>query len=331
MSGEDSSFELTGEAADSVARMRAAGEPTRIRLLALLEQVDLTVSDIVEITGQSQPRLSRHLKLLVEAGLATRVQEGAWAYFRTVDSGAARALLDTILEPLASSSDPTLRADREGLQAVLERRDARAAEYFAANASQWGRIRAMHIEEQAVETAMLDLGLSLKPKGVLDLGTGTGRILQLFAPHITRGVGIDISNDMLSVARASMAGEGYAHIQLRHGNVYDLGTGGSYDLIVMHQVVHFLEDPATSFQAAAGRLSDQGRLLIVDFLPHSIDELRDQHAHRRLGIDPQQLAKWLDSAGLVLETEQLLPAPQDDDMSLTVALWMAHKSMARKA
>jgi len=312
---------LTGAAAASVGWMRAAGEPTRIRLLVLLDQVDLTVSDAMEILDQSQPRLSRHLKLLVDAGLAERYQEGAWAYFRTVDAGDPRDFLNAVVRPLQTSADPALNEDHAKLERVLARRSKKAADYFAANAGRWGQIRSLHIAEDEVEEAMLALGLASEPDSILDFGTGTGRILQLFAPHVSRGVGIDLSHDMLAVARDALSKPEYDHMQARHGSVYDVGDGAAYDLIVMHQVLHYLEDPALALENAAGRMAPGGQTLIVDFLPHEIDELREKHAHRRLGIDRDQLDKWLSAAGLKIDQERLLPPPEGDDTSLTVALW----------
>ena len=323
LSEAEENDDLTGAAAASVGWMRAAGEPTRIRLLVLLDQVDLTVSDAMEILDQSQPRLSRHLKLLVEAGLAERFQEGAWAYFRTVDSGPARGVLDAVIKTLRTSIDPVLSEDRARLETVLARRSKKAADYFAANAKRWGRIRSLHVAEDAVEEAMLALALVRKPNSILDLGTGTGRTLQLFAPHVSRGVGIDLSHDMLAVARDALSKPEYDHLQARHGSVYDVGGGAAYDLIVMHQVLHYLEDPALALQNAAGRIAADGQVLIVDFLPHEIEELRERHAHRRLGIDREQLEKWLSGAGLKIGQERLLPPPEGDDTSLTVALWTA--------
>lgn len=307
---------------DTVGWMRAAGEPTRLRLLALLDKVDLTVSDLIAILDQSQPRISRHLKLLVEAGLAERFQEGAWAYFRTVDHGPARTFLNTVIKPLAQD-DATIVADNDRLLAIRERRAKRAGDYFAANAEQWGKIRSLHIAEDEVEAAMLDMALPAKPKSMLDLGTGTGSILQLFAPYMERGVGLDTSHDMLAVARSALAGDETDQMQVRHGDVYRLGDGERFDLIVLHQVLHFLEDPALALRTAKRRLSKNGRVLIVDFAPHEFDFLRLEHAHRRLGMGTDQIKRWFSLAGLELLDERMLKPAQGAATALTVALWLA--------
>ena len=302
--------------------MRAAGEPTRMRLLALLDKIDLTVSDLIAIVDQSQPRVSRHLKLLVDAGLAERFQEGAWAYFRTVDQGPARRFLDGVLKPIADD-DQTIVADNNRLNTIREMRAKKAETYFAENAEQWSKIRSMHIAEDLVENAMLELGLQSSPRSMLDLGTGTGRILQLFAPHLERGLGIDTSHDMLAVARSTLARDAVQHMQVRYGDVYRLGDGERYDLIVLHQVVHFLEDPALALRHAKRRLARNGRVLIVDFASHEFEFLRDDHAHRRLGMETSQIKRWFFLAGLELLEERMLKPKSDAETALTVALWLA--------
>ncbi|MFD0916296.1 metalloregulator ArsR/SmtB family transcription factor [Pseudahrensia aquimaris] len=313
-----------GEAglSDTVAWMRAAGEATRMRLLALLERAELTVSELVEILDQSQPRLSRHLKLLVEAGLAVRYQEGAWAYFRTANRGPARAFLDVALSGIGDD-DPDLATDIAKLNAVRERRAQRAATYFASNAEDWNKIRSLHVPEGAVESDMLEMGLRHKPQSILDLGTGTGRILELFAPYVARGVGVDASQDMLAIARTALAVSEFSHLQVRHGDVYKLEAEDAFDLVVVHQVLHFLEDAETALQRAADHLAPDGRLLVVDFAPHTLEFLRDEHAHRRLGISFEQMSSWLLSAGLVGEDMKTLDA--EGDGALTVVLWLARK------
>ncbi len=305
--------------------MRAAGEPTRLRLLGLLDKVDLTVSDLTSILDQSQPRISRHLKLLVDAGLAERFQEGAWAYFRTVNQGSSRIFLNSVLKPLAQD-DTQVAADNEKLQEIRERRIKKASDYFAANAEDWDTIRSMHVAENEVESTMLEMGLIQNAPNlgtILDLGTGTGRILQLFAPHVERGVGLDTSHDMLAVARSALADNAFEHMQVRHGDVYKLGNGERFDLIILHQVLHFLEDPALALRNVKHRLAKNGRLLIVDFATHEQEFLRDEHAHRRLGMGREQIERWFSLAGLKLLEERMLAPHKEERSALTVALWLA--------
>ena len=318
--------ETTNSLPETVAWMRAAGEPTRLRLLALLDQMDLTVSDLITILDQSQPRISRHLKLLVEAGLADRYQEGAWAYFRTADSGQARKFLNAVLKSLAGH-DAQIEADNEKLEEVRLARAKRAEDYFARNAEDWVKIRSLHIAEDQVEKAMVEIALAHTQDhhigSMLDLGTGTGRILQLFSQHVDRGVGVDSSHDMLAFARAALSDSAYQHLQVRHGDVYRLGEGERFDLVVLHQVLHFLEDPALALRHAKRRVSRDGQLLIVDFAPHEFEFLRNDHTHRRLGMSTRQMERWLSFAGLKLERTRTLHPPKGEDTALTVMLWQA--------
>ena len=302
--------------------MRAAGESTRLRLLALLDRADLTVTDLVNILGQSQPRISRHLKLLVEAGLAERFQEGAFAYFRAVQRGGARRFLDTILTPL-DPNDEQLATDADALSTIRARRAEKAQSYFSANAEQWNRIRSLHVSEENVETAMLELALTAPLRTMLDLGTGTGRVLELFAPHIERGVGVDASADMLSLARTALGGEEFGHIQVQRGDVYSLDISEAFDLVVLHQVLHFLEEPDVAISQAAERLAPNGRMLIVDFAPHEFDFLRDEHAHHRLGFSTRQVSRWLGEVGLDVEEVRSMDAEEGEADALTVMLWLA--------
>lgn len=307
-----------------VSWMRAAGELTRMRLLALLDQADLTVSDLVAILDQSQPRISRHLKLLVDAGLAQRFQEGAWALFRTADSGQVRVFLDTIIKPLASD-DPVLMTDLAKLDKVRQARAKRAAAYFADNAEEWNKIRSLHVHEEDIEQRMLQMGLDHKPKSILDMGTGTGRVLQLFGPHVERGVGIDSSADMLALARSELARSGEPHLQVRRGDVYNIPAGEKYDLIVLHQVLHFLETPQLALEQAREHLTENGRILVVDLEPHDLEFLRQEHAHLRLGVSLEQMSNWMDETDLELVQLAQIEPEQNDKEILSVLLWLIGK------
>ena len=310
----------------SVNFLRAAGESTRLRLLSLLSETDLTVSDLIEILGQSQPRISRHLKLLTEAGLLERYQEGAWAYFRLVDQGMGSGLVQSII----SQFDPTdkeIERDRERLQIIRKKRAAHAMEYFGNNAEDWDKIRSLHIDEASVEVAMLEMVGDTKIGTMLDLGTGTGRILELFSSIFEKGIGIDASRDMLSVARSRLDDANLSRVQTRQGDLYILPTpSSSFDLVTIHQVLHYLDDPAGAIFEAAKALVPGGRLLIADFAPHKLEFLREEHAHLRLGFSEQQMTDWLVEAGLRLTSvKHLEPKNKQAKDALTVSLWLAEK------
>lgn len=281
-----------------LAALEAAGEATRLRLLHLFAEAELTVSELVVILGQSQPRVSRHLKLLLEAGLIERHREGAWAFFRLAERGVAARLGHDILARL-DPQDAELAADRARLADVRHARATQAASYFAEHAANWHELRALHIAETDVEQAVLRLCGAGPFQSVLDLGTGTGRMLELFAPLAARAVGVDQSPAMLAVARVNLEKAGLRNVQLRQGDLYSLPVErDAYDLVIVHQVLHYLDDPARALREAARALRPQGRLVVVDFAPHSEEILRDQHAHRRLGFAPNEVEGFMRDAGL---------------------------------
>lgn len=305
-----------------IAALKAAGEATRYRILVLLARSELTVKDLTAILGQSQPRISRHLKLLAEAGLIARYPEGAWVYYRIAEGGAARRLVQD-LTALADFTDPTLIRDREWLAAVKREHAAEAARYFTANAADWDTIRSLHVPDAAVEATMLRLLGGRPVDRLLDIGTGTGRLLELFAPLYRQGVGIDASTAMLAVARANLDKAGVRHAQIRHGDIMKLPlAAGSFDLVTIHQVLHFLDDPGEAIAEAARVLRPGGRLLVVDFAPHALEFLRERHAHRRLGFSHEAMAGWIGKAGLDLVDTVDLGAG-DSTEQLTVTIWLA--------
>jgi ArsR family transcriptional regulator len=309
-----------------VTILKAAAEPTRLRILLLLAASELNVKDLTRILGQSQPRISRHLRLLAEAGLIERTREGSWAYFQLVVAGPggelARRLLDSV-----DLTDAQLRRDRSRADAVKREREAVAHAYFESHAAQWDEIRSLHVTEGAVETAMR-AALGPGPfHHFVDAGTGTGRVLQLFGDRFERGTGIDINHTMLAYARAKLAAAGVTNARVRHGDLYDLGLeGGSADAVVVHQVLHFLSDPAQAVREAARIVEPGGRMLIVDFAPHDLEFLREAQAHERLGFPPAQIEQWLGESGLkVLSVDQLTPEAGGPEGKLTVMLWTAER------
>ncbi len=302
--------------------LRAAGEHTRLRLLALLSRNELTVSELTWILGQSQPRVSRHLKLLSEAHLVDRIQEGAWAFYRLADRGPGTKILAALVA-LLPGDDSDLNRDYQRLEAVKRDRAQAASAYFGEIAESWDRIRDLYVAESDVEQAMLAAAGDRAIGTLLDLGTGTGRILQVFAERIGRGLGVDASREMLSVARANLAKQRLGHCQVRQGDIYNLPVPtGSMDVVTIHHVLHFLDDPAAAIAQAAEALRPQGKLLIVDFAPHSLEMLRSDYAHRRLGFDDAEITAWCLAAGLEdVRVQHLTVTGASDTEKLTVSLW----------
>lgn len=307
-----------------LAMLRAAAEPTRLRILSLLTLGELSVKDLTRILNQSQPRISRHLKLLVEAGLVDRLRDGSWAYFQLVVHGDRGQLADALLgsiDPL----DPVLERDRSRAEMVKREREVAAQTYFQANAPEWDRIRSLHVAEAEVEAAVCQ-ALGDGPFGLLvDLGTGTGRMLSLLSGRYERAVGFDLNHTMLAYARSKLEEADIAAASVRHGDLYEVSLpDGSADAVIMHQVLHFLTDPAQAIQEAARILAPGGRLIVVDFAPHSVEFLRETFAHERLGFSRAQMAQWLAEAGLALSDERdLVPATAGEEGKLTVSVWTA--------
>jgi len=316
----------SGTLDDLLGGLRAVGEGTRLRILALCAEGDLTVGDLTQILGQSQPRVSRHLKLLCEAGVLERLPEGTAVFHRLADRGPGSALAQQVLK-LLPRDDAILLLDRKRLDAIRAERAASAAAYFRKNAARWGDLRSLYVEETRVEAELLR---RLPAEGIgdlLDIGTGTGRILELVAGRVGRGIGIDLSRDMLIVARANLLSAGLANCQVRQADMYRLPwTEPSFDAVTVHRVLHYAEDPARVIAEAARVLRPGGRLIVVDFAPHALERLRSEHAHRRLGFADDEVNKWCRAAGLRPEPVQHLPGKQ-----LTVSIWQALRGSARLA
>lgn len=308
---------------ECVEVLKAAGEPTRLRLIALLSHGDLTVSEMTEVLGQSQPRISRHLKLLGEAGLVERYQEGAWAYFRLTRDGVRAKLMQKALDA-TSSSDAHLARDSERLASVKQARASRAEAYFSANAESWNDLRSLHVADEKVEAEILKLIGRTPFDGLLDLGTGTGRMLELLADRYRRAIGIDSSRSMLAIARAQLDDAGITHASVRQGDILNLPLEReSFDVVTIHQVLHFLHDPLPAITEAARMLRPGGRIVLVDFAAHDHEELRSDHAHARLGFSQGQVAEWLEQAGLTVEKIVDLPPDSGATRALTVTIWLA--------
>lgn len=309
-----------------LAGLRAAAEPTRLRLLTLCAHGELTVSELTQILGQSQPRVSRHLKLLCEAGLLERFREGTHAFFTLAKDGEGARLAELLVD-LVPDDDRTLALDLERLQAIKAARAEAAARYFRENAARWDQMRSLHIDEAQVERVLLDLLPKENMHDFLDVGTGTGRILELVAPRVERAIGIDLSREMLSVARAHIEKAGLRNVSVRHGDMYQLPwPAGSFDAAAIHQVLHFSDDPPAAIAEVARILRPGGVLVIVDFAPHDLEYLRVEHAHRRLGFRDSEVQQWLGAAGLVPQGVTELPGDP-----LTVSIWSAKRANTQKS
>ena len=317
---------------DLLKKLKALAEPTRMRIVALLRQGELTVSELMTILGQSQPRVSRHLKLLVEAGLAERLPEGAWVFFRLSSDEAARSLAGLVCDA-ERADDPELARDLVRLDEVKRTRADEAERYFATVARDWERIRALHFPEAEVERALREAAGEGPFRLHLDIGTGTGRMLEVFADRARDGVGVDLNHEMLTVARANIARAGLADRWVRQGDAGALPLErGAADLVTVHQVLHYLDHPARVIAECARVLAPGGRLVIADFAPHALEFLREDHHHRRLGFEPSELESWIREAGLEpAPARALKPAGKARDERLTVLILTAEKPARARA
>jgi ArsR family transcriptional regulator len=315
----------------AVGVLKAVAEPTRLRLLALLARGERNVKDLTRILNQSQPRISRHLKLLAEAGLVERAPEGSWVYFRLAETGPGREVASLILQFL-DLNDAVIVRDRDRAQSVQEERQATAQSYSRSHAAEWDRIRGLHVAEAEVEAAVLDAVGRGPFDFLLDLGTGTGRMLELLGARFRRGLGVDLNPAMLAYARAKLERAGLMNAQVRQANLYDLPLADrSADAVIMHQVLHFLSDPQRAVREAVRVLAPGGRLLIVDFAPHELEFLREDYAHERLGFAGPLIAQWFADCGVeLIETRDLAPGAASRGGKLTVSLWLAGRPEAAR-
>jgi ubiquinone/menaquinone biosynthesis C-methylase UbiE len=326
MAGEDEN-PAAGDASlnELLGALRAVAEPSRLRLLILCARGELTVSELAQILGQSQPRVSRHLKLLCEAGLLDRFREGSWVFYR-LSSGSAASALARQLVDACGDSDQTVALDLQRLAAIKRQRAELAAAYFRENAAHWDRIRSLYIDEREVEAALVEIIGAEAPRDLLDIGTGTGRMLEVLGPRVARALGIDQSREMLSVARVNLERAGLGNGIVRLGDMYQLPLRDAcFDAIVVHQVLHYADRPAAAIAEAARVLRPDGVLVLADFAPHAQEFLRDEHAHRRLGFADAEIAEWCRAAGLEPAPPRHLPGDP-----LTVVIWTAYREAAGK-
>jgi ArsR family transcriptional regulator len=304
-----------------LALFHGLADPTRIRILTLLRTMELAIGELAVVLEQSQPRVSRHVRILADAGLVARRREGGWVFLRLECTASITELL-TLLDswPATAEETATFAADRARLETVRDERAAAARRYFADHAAEWDAIRTRHVEEAEVESAMLRLMHNRRVGHLLDIGTGTGRMAEIFGETTRQITALDRSPEMLRIARAKLADRGIA-VELILGDFVALPMAPrTVDTVVMHQVLHFAHEPDRVIAEVARVLRPGGHLLIVDFAPHDQEDLRTQAAHARLGFSDGQMRGWFASAGLILETAQALAGDP-----LTVKLWLARR------
>ncbi len=305
---------------------RAAGEDTRFRILMLLREGELTITDLCRILGQSQPRVSRHIKVLIDAGLVERQREGNWVFLHLA---ASPGVIDAVRPGMDAVSpvEPHRTADLEALADLRNERQERAQAVFRSLAADWSRERALHVDESRIEATICQLVGRAPIRRLVDLGTGTARILELLGDRAASGLGIDANADMLNYARSRLALTGARHLRVARGDLYHLSAHReTADLVVMHQVLHFLSHPGPAIRSAATLLRPGGRLLIADFAPHTHEVLRETNGHVRLGFSDEQMLRWFAEFGLEpLERRTLAPDGAEPDKILTVAVWLAKR------
>jgi SAM-dependent methyltransferase len=301
-----------------LSSLRAIGEPTRLRLLALCAAGDVTVTELTQVLGQSQPRVSRHLKLMCEANLLDRFREGAWVFYRLARHGGGAATARSVLN-LLPKDDPVLAIDQSRLLGIKQARAAAAQAYFRDNAERWDELRALHLDDSKVEAALIDALGDTRINALLDIGTGTGRMLQVLGPRASEGTGVDQSREMLAMARSHLEADGLRHCTVRQGDMYRLPfSAPQFDLEIIHQVLHYADNPGLVVAEAGRVLVPGGRLVIIDLAPHQMEELRNVHNHRRLGFSDEEVRSWCESAGLLDLVVKRLPGGP-----LTVVIWIA--------
>ena len=302
-------------------RFQALADPTRLRIVALLRLMELSVGELAQVLGQSQPRVSRHLKILADAGVLERRKEGSWVFLTLVDRDRVEPLFGLIDKWADAATEALFVSDSVRTETIRAERAEAASRYFTSHAEVWDQIRSLHVGESEVERA-IGTALGRRALGrLVDVGTGTGRMIELFGPRASQAIGIDRSSEMLRLARVKLEAAGIPS-SLRQGDMYALPLADhSADNIIIHQVLHYAHSPANAIAEAARVLAPGGTLLVVDFAAHEREELRERDAHIRLGFEDEVMNGWFASAGLDIDHVRHLEGGE-----LTVTLWRGIKA-----
>jgi len=308
--------------------LRALADPTRLRIMRLLNAMELAVGELAQVLGQSQPRVSRHVRILCDAGLAERRKEGSWVFLhsavgpgRAPPLGAAAARLLDLAEAEDAAFAARCAEDRRHLAVIRAAREATAAEYFARHAEEWDTLRVLHSPDEPVEAALVEALAGEGCGSLLDVGTGTGRIAELLAPAASHVTAFDKSPEMLRIARARLQHLPADRIDLAQGDFGELPFApDQFDTVLFHQVLHYAQEPEAALAEAARVTRPGGRIAIVDFASHDREDLRARHAHARLGFSDEQMLALLSEAGYAPAPPVALPGKP-----LTVKIWIARK------
>lgn len=311
--------------------LRALADPTRLRIMRLLAAMELSVGELAQVLGQSQPRVSRHVRILCDAGLAERHKEGAWVFLRSAIGehrapplGAAAARLLAVAEEGDAQFAARCAEDRRHLAAIRAGRESAAESYFARHAAEWDRLRSLHTPDGPVEAALLAALGQGSLGALLDVGTGTGRIAELLSPRADHVTGFDKSPEMLRLARTRLQDLPAGQVDLVQGDFTALPFApAGFDTVVFHQVLHYAQDPLAALIEAARVCREGGTIAVVDFAAHDREELRTQHAHARLGFSDEAMLALLAEAGFAAGAPVALPGKP-----LTVKIWTGRRLAA---
>jgi ArsR family transcriptional regulator len=293
----------------------ALADPTRVKILLLVRDLQLSMGELADLLDQSQPRVSRHVRILAEAGLVRRHKEGAWVFVGLGDN-APTADIYALIEKLLPAREP-IAAERARLAQVRAERQKAIDDWFTTHAGEWDLLRRLGGQDSAVEAAIVAAARVPAVGRLLDIGTGTGRVLELLAADADSAVGVDRSPEMLRLARGKLAGDGQQRAEVRQADMRALPfEDSSFDTVTLHHVLHYADDPATVIAEAARTVAPGGKLLVADYAAHGHEEFRTRYQHARLGFAGDDVVAWLCAAGLAPRLVSRHPGAE-----LSVELW----------
>ncbi len=296
--------------------LKALADPCRLRLTAVLLSGEFTVQELTRIMDMGQSRISRHLKILTEAGVLTVKRQGTWSYYRAGEEcrffSAIRPAFERELEMLTERS-----RDMAAVAEVLEERRRRSQEFFDRHARQWDDLARTLLPVPEYHKRLI----KQVPEGVtlLEIGIGTGALLIELAARAANVIGVDHSPAMLEEARRRLANDGVSSVELRLGEMSHLPlSDGSVGCVVANMVLHHAADPAAVLAEIRRVLVPGGVLLLADLARHEREAAREQLADQWLGFEENELTDWLKLAGFAVVTTELVAADPGQESVLLV-------------